>query len=187
MGDKVASTFRIIKWASIGTLAVLMGILVFVLMFDSLVGDLDMQDKVADRSLKNFQFVCSKKGGDGKIINYFESFTHKPGSELSLPQKITDVTVSVSKIKSSGGWDVESLCGVNSTLDLAKSDWGVLVPGKDCGFGARIEPCDLRFKSDNVGVYGIIFGPEVNGYITKTIGDYLRQGTLIKIEGKIKS
>lgn len=81
-----------------------------------------------------------------------------------------------------GGWNLESLCGKNP-FDLGDSKWQLLVPGKDCGIGAIIEPCDLDSISDKNGMTEIIFGPEINGYVSKTTADYLKKGALIKISG----
>lgn len=133
---------------------------------------------------KSFKFLCSKDEGKGYVTDYYEVGTAKMRDHLLLKNKITDLTIYISKVTSVGGWNTESLCG-KDFLDLPQRDWEMLIPGKDCGAGALIEPCDLDTVSDSKGVTEFIFGPEINGYISETINSLFKKGVLIKVNGKL--
>lgn len=140
--------------------------------------------EVAYLNQKNFKFLCSKNENDGHISDYFEVTTNPNlGTHLLLKNKVTDVTIQISKVESIGGWNTESLCGKDSLIDLPISKWQMLIPGKDCGLGALTEPCDLDTVSDDKGITEFIFGPEMNGYTTRNIIDFFKKGALIKVSG----
>lgn len=106
---------------------------------------------------EKFNLLCSKKEKDGYTTTYYEVLNAKKGDYLVLDKKIADVTVSVSKITSSGGWDKDSLCSPDSQVDLAASDWEVLTIGRDCGFGASVESCDINSVEDSKGMSEFAF------------------------------
>lgn len=182
---------KVLKWAGILFVGFTVVVVVAAFAFGKKI-EPQTSEKVADASanaieqaklVQPFKFLCSKKEGD-HTVDYFEVGAVKVGDELKLPRKIDDVTVWISKETSSGSWDTRSLCGGDSLMDLPSSQWELLIPGSDCGAGAAVEACDMRFVSDDAGVSAIIFGPTVSGRRSADINAYFMAGALVKITSR---
>ena len=138
----------------------------------------------SERLPRFISFLCSKPEDEHAAYYYFiNSFT--TNKSFPLPEKITDVTVHISTRTNKGGWDTNFLCSSESAFDLPAHQWKVLIPGKDCGVGAALDPCDIDFVSDVSGVSAIIIGPELNGYTSGVTGKYVVRGALLKVTGKL--
>jgi hypothetical protein len=162
-------TIKVLKWI----LFPLAGIIIFVVVI-SVVSDSSKKLASNSPTPNGFKLLCSKKESDGHGTDYFEVLGAKPGDHLVLNKKITDVTVSISKITSSGGWDTNSLCGSDSLVDLAQSDWQILTIGEDCGYGATVEACDFTAVEDPKGINELVLN-------SKEALIYFARGHLVRI------
>lgn len=151
------------------------------------------EQEIAERSrgyatpeAPNFlSFICSKPENSHTSFYYLiTDYTCPTNQSFTLPEKITDVTVRLSTIQGKTGWDTSFLCSPETKFDLPSYQWQILIPGKDCGLGAKVSPCDIDFISDNTGVTGIVVFPDIKGYVSG-VWKYCKKDALFKITGKI--